>query len=198
VQAFTPQSDAGGNRRAGLQNPRLEHKRFFEALLTGKRSQATAVNYGLLLRHQLNIEFANHSAISTPSKSSIIKTSGQYFYREIFLKLFTPIVRGYKFTDRHARFSEYSFYQYTKWLYGFIRQSYSGAQREQLLSFLKEALGTLHDFFLRLTDIPTTSPLPIASVESPSEKPSGASRAKLYDFLQRLFDSPSFKRPETC
>jgi len=157
VLPFTPQSDSRGNRRAGITNPYIEHKKFFNDVLSGDRKIATAVNYGMLLRHQLNIEFSNRTGLSTPSKTSIIKDCGQYFYREIFTKLFTPIIRGYKIDEKQTRNSTYSFYKYTKWLYSFINMKFLKPQRDQLFLFLKEALGEMHNFFIQEINIPTTS-----------------------------------------
>jgi hypothetical protein len=188
VSAFTPQSEAGGNKRATLHNPQVEHKKFFDEILRGDRKQSTIVNYGMLLRHQLQIEFASRSAFSSPSKASIIRDSGQYFYREFFTKLITPITRGYKISEKHSRYSSYSFYAYTKWLYTFIQQRYLKKQRDQLYAVLKEALGALHGFFLRLINISTTSFLSIKSVDSPRVSPLGESRERLSNFLQTLFN----------
>lgn len=154
---FTPQSDAGGNHRAGLKNPYVEHKKFFKEVLSGERKLKTLVNYGMLLRCQLNIEFSNRNAISSPSKKSIIDVVGQYFYREVFTSLINPITRGYKIDENRQRYSKYSFYSYVRWLYTFIHMKFLPHERAQLLMFLKEALGNLHDFFLSQVNISTTS-----------------------------------------
>jgi len=166
VLPFTPQSESRGNRRAGISNPYIEHKRFFNAILSGDRKLQTVANYGMLLRHQLNIEFSSRTGLSSPSKTSIIKDCGQYFYREIFTKLFTPIIRGYKIDENLTRNSTYSFYKYVKWLYSFINQKYMKAQRYQLYSILKESLGNLHDFFMQDINIPTTSNISIIRREA--------------------------------
>jgi hypothetical protein len=111
----------------------------------------------MLLRRQLNIEFSAKTAFSTPSKTSVISDCGQYFYREIFTKLFCPVTRGYKVSEKLSRNSTYSFYQYTRWLYTFIQQRFLKEEREQLFAFLKVALGALHDFFSQSLNISTTS-----------------------------------------
>lgn len=178
ITAFTPQSEAGGKLRAGISNPYLEHKRFFDEVLSGERKHSTVVNYGMILRRQLNIEFSDRVAFSSPSKSSIISHCGQYFYREIFTKLFSPITRGYKITEKLSRNSTYSFYSYVKWLYAFINQRYLKKDREQLLAILKEALGSLHDFFVRESNVSTTSLYHSKTVDSPSRSHSGESGVK--------------------
>jgi hypothetical protein len=170
ITTFTPQSESGGKLRVGIANPYLEHKKFFDDVLSGVRKNATIVNYGTILRHQLNIEFSNRTAFSTPSKNSIISDCGQYFYREVFTKLFNPIIRGYKITEKLSRNSTYSFYSYAKWLYAFINQRYIKKDREQLLAILKEALGNLHDFFARESNVSTTS----LSIKSKYDSPSGS------------------------
>ena len=184
ITTFTPQSEAGGKLRAGISNPYLEHKRFFNEILSGQRKHSTIVNYGMFLRRQLTIEFSDRSAFSSPSKSSIISLCGQYFYREVFTKLFNPIIRGFKITEKQSRNSVYSFYSYTKWLYAFINQRYLKKDREQLFAILKEALGNLHDFFARESNVSTTSMYHIKKVDSPSGSHSGESGVK--NFVERL------------
>lgn len=184
ITTFTPQSEAGGKLRSGIVNPYLEHKRFFDEVLSGERKHATIVNYGMFLRHQLNIEFSDRIAFSSPSKSSIITHCGQYFYREIFTKLFNPITRGFKITEKLSRNSIYSFYSYTKWLYSFINQRYLKNDREQLFAIMKEALGNLHDFFARESNVSTTSMYHSRTVDSPSGNHSGESGVK--NFVERI------------
>ncbi len=178
VTAFTPSSEAGGKHRVGLSNPYIEHKRFFDDVLSGDRKQATVINYGMLLRHQLNIEFSGRTAFSSPSKSSIIADCGQYFYREVFTKLFNPIIRGYKIGEKISRTSTYSFYLYAKWLYSFINQRYLKKEREQLFAILKEALGSLHDFFATEFNVSTTLKYDNDKSDSPSGNLSGESGVK--------------------
>lgn len=181
VKPFTPQSEAGGNHRSSLANPYVEHKQFFDAILSGERKQATLVNYGIILRKQLNIEFSSRSAFSTPSKNSIIADCGQYFYREVFTKLFSPITRGYKIDEKISRNSTYSFFKYAKWLYSFINHRFLKREREQLYAMLKEALGAMHDFFLRDSNVSTTSMYysgMITKSDSPSQERSGESGVK--------------------
>lgn len=157
IDVFTSGSDAGGNQRKGLLNVHFEHTKFFDAILSGDRTYKTVKNYCTLLRHQLNIEFANQTGFSSPSIVSITKDTGQYFYKKVFTKLFNPIVRGYKIDDKQKRYSTYSFYTYTKWLYSFIIKKYSGKDLELIFSFLKETLGELHNFFSRMIEVPNTS-----------------------------------------
>jgi hypothetical protein len=157
IHAFTPQSESGGKHRAGILNPYLEHKKFFDSVLNGDLKAATLANYGRILRHQLNIEFSNRTAFSSPSKNSIISDCGQYFYREMFTKLFTPITRGYKIDEKQKRTSIYSFYSYAKWLYSFIKHRYVKKVRKQIFAIMKEFLGALHDFFTQDSHVSTTS-----------------------------------------
>jgi hypothetical protein len=186
VTTFTSPSDAGGNRRSSLNNPYVEHRHFFDDVLAGNRKQATVVNFGMILRHQLNIEFSNRKAFSSPSKSSIIADCGQYFYREVFTKLFSPIERGYKIDEKISRVSTYSFFTYTKWLYSFINQKYLKKEREQLFAILREALGSIHDFFVQALNVSTTSEYYSGKVDSPSGSHSGESGV-----LVALTESPN-------
>jgi hypothetical protein len=192
VTPFTSPSEAGGNLRSRISNPYVEHKKFFSEILSGERKQATLVNYGMLLRRQLNIEFSTKSAFSTPSKSSIISDCGQYFYREIFTKLFSPVTRGYKVSEKQSRHSTYSFYQYTRWLYTFIQQRFLKQEREQLFAFLREALGALHVFFMQTLNISTTSLIQlktVSRVDSTSQK-SSVESSKLREPLNSPQHSP--------
>lgn len=172
---FTPPSEAGGNQRARLINPYVEHKQFFDEILSGERRQATVINFCMILRHQLMIELSGRTAFSSPSKTSIINDCGQYFYREVFTKLFSPITRGYKIDEMISRTSIYSFFLYTKWLYSFINHRYMKKDREKLLEILKEALGSIHDLFMQLMNVSTTSIYYSSRSDSPSEKLSGES-----------------------
>jgi hypothetical protein len=193
VLPFTPQSDSRGNCRAGIHNPYIEHKKFFNDILSGERKLATAVNYGMLLRHQLNIEFSNRTGLSTPSKTSIINDCGQYFYREVFTKLFTPIIRGYKVDENKTRNSTYSFYKYTKWLYSFINMKFLKHQRDQLFLFLKEALVEMHNFFMQELNIPTTSLISIIRGEALGF-PSGGLSGK----PRKFFDENKIEKIPLC
>ena len=157
ITVFTSESEAGGNKRGGIKNSYIEHKKFFDKILNGEYRNTTIVNYGMFIRHQLNIEFSQRSAISKPSKTSIIDDCGQYFYREVFTNLFTPIIRGYKIDDSMKRNSSYSFYMYTQWLYSFIQNKYNGKKRSTLFIILKMALGEIHDFFIQKMNVSTTS-----------------------------------------
>ena len=157
INAFTPQSDSRGNKRKGITNHQIEHRKFFDAAIDGSIQQKTVVHYCMLLRHQLNIEFSNKTGLSSPSKVSIISDCGQYFYREFFTKLFSPITRGYRIDEKISKNSTYSFFTYTKWLYSFIERKYTKKNKELLFAMLKEALGAIHDFFKKITDVSTTS-----------------------------------------
>lgn len=197
ITPFTPQSDSGGKHRVGLTNPYVEHKKFFNDILAGDRKITTVVNYGMLLRHQLNIEFSSRKAISTPSKNSIIKDCGQYFYKEVFTKLFSPIVRGYKIDEKQTRNSTYSFSKYTTWLYAFIIQKYMKRERDQIFAILKEALGSIHDFFMQNSCIPSTSSIynkQDSRLGSPSQNRLGEPRrenvaSKAQTYIDQIFKS---------
>ena len=193
VSAFTPQTISRGNRRDTISNPHIEHKRFFSDVLSGKRQVKTLVNYAMLLRRQLTIEFSKKNAFSSPSKTSIINDCGQYFYREVFTKLFTPIIRGYKVDEKITRNSVYSFYKYVSWLYSFINANFLKKERDSLLYTLKEALGGLHSFFMQTLNISTTSLLIIKRTDSLSQKRSSESRELRVQSTNLINDENSWR-----